>query len=168
MDLRTQRPLDHLDWQLLRELQADARLSYNELARRVGLSSPTVAERVRRMEDAGIIIGYRAEVDPAKVGLPVAALIQLRCDHGRCLLSTTRCADYPEVLEVHKLGGERCAALKVAAQSVAHLDEVVARLSKHGELWTTIILSSPLVRHTIDWEDGCGQDNAAPEPPRPR
>jgi Lrp/AsnC family leucine-responsive transcriptional regulator len=149
-------------------LQADARLSYNELARRVGLSSPTVAERVRRMEDAGIITGYRAEIDPAKVGLPVAALVQLRCDHGRCLLNTMRSADYPEVLEVHKLGGERCAALKIAAQSVAHLDEVVARLSKHGELWTTIILSSPFVRHAIDWEDGCGQGDAAPEPPRSR
>lgn len=166
MALRTQRPLNHLDWQLLRELQADARLSYNELARRVGLSAPAVAERVRRMEDAGIITGYRAEVDPAKVGLPVAALVQLRCDHGRCVLNANHRADYPEVVEILKLGGERCAALKVVAQSVAHLDEVVDRLSKHGQLWTAIIFSSPLVRHAIDWEDGCGQGDAAPERPR--
>lgn len=163
MALRMQRPLDHLDWQLLRELQADARLSYNELARRVGLSSPAVAERVRRMEDAGVIVGYRAEVDPAKVGLPVRALVQLRCDHGRCLLNTFRAADHPEVLEIHKLGGERCAALKVSAESVAHLDEVIHRLSKHGELWTTIIMASPLGWRALDWEDGCGEGDAAPE-----
>ena len=161
MTSRMQRPLDHLDWRLLRELQADARLSYNELARRVGLSSPAVAERVRRMEDAGVIVGYRAEVDPAKVGLPVLALVQLRCDHGRCLLNTFRAADYPEVLEVHKLGGERCTALKVAAESVAHLDALTHRLSRHGELWTTIILASPLGRRAVDWEDSGDGDGGS-------
>lgn len=118
-----------------------------------------MTECVRRMEDAG----YRAEVDPAEIGLPVLALVQLRCDHGRCLLNTFRVADHPEVLEVHKVSGERCAALKVAAQSVAHLDEITHRLSRHGELWTTIILASPLGWRALDWEDGCGEGDAAPE-----
>jgi Lrp/AsnC family leucine-responsive transcriptional regulator len=113
-----------------------------------------VAARVRRLEEAGVIAGYRAEVDPAQVGWPVTALVQMRCDHGRCLLHAFRPADYPEVLEVHKLGGERCVALKVAARSVAHLDEVVDRLSKHGELWTAIILASPYARCVIDLEGG--------------
>jgi len=148
-----ERPLDHLDWELLRALQADARLSYNELARRVGLSSPAVAARVRRLEGVGVIAGYRVEIDPAKVGLPVTALIQIRCDHGRCFLHTFRAADYPEVLEAHELGGERCVVLKVVARSVAHLDEVVNRVSKHGELWTAIILASPHERCALDWED---------------
>lgn len=168
MASRMQRPLDHLDWRLLRELQADARLSYNELARRVGLSAPSVAERVRRMEDAGVIVGYRAEVDPEKVGLPVLALVQMRCDHGRCLLSTFRATDFPEVLEIHKLSGERCAALKVAAESVTHLEVVVDRLSKHGEMWTALILSSPLERRAIDWEDGPGEHEVQPGDRRPR
>lgn len=150
MTSQMKRPLDDLDWQLLRELQADARLSYNELARRVGLSSPAVAERVRRLEDAGVITAYRAEIDPAKVGLPVTALIQMRCDHGRCLLRAFDATTYPEVLEVHKIGGERCVALKVAAESIEHLEEVADRLSKHGELWTTIIISSPFARRAID------------------
>ena len=153
MSSRRERPLDHLDWHLLREIQADARLSYNELARRVGLSSPAVAERVRRLEDAGVIAGYRAELDPAKIGLPVAALIQMRCDHGRCLLRGFDAAVYPEVLEVHKIGGERCVALKVAAGSIEHLEAVADRLSKHGELWTTIILASPFVRRALERAD---------------
>lgn len=164
MASRMERPLDHLDWALLRELQADARLSYNELARRVGLSSPAVAERVRRLEDAGVITGYRAEVDPAKVGLSVAALVQMRCDHGRCVLHNFRPEDYPEVREIHKLGGERCAALKVAARSVAHLDEVLDRLSKHGELWTALILSSPVERRTLDLAAGPGECGGRPAP----
>lgn len=121
-----------------------------------------MAERVRRLKDAGVIAGYRAEVDPAKVGLPVTAIVQMRCDHGRCLLHSFRAADYPEVLEIHKLGGERCAALKVAARSVAHLDEVVDRLSKHGELWTAVILSSPIERRAIDWKDRLGEGATAP------
>lgn len=168
MASRMQRPLDHLDWRLLRELQADARLSYNELARRVGLSPPAVAERVRRMEDTGVIVGYRAEVAPAKVGLPVTALVQMRCDHGRCLLSSFCAADYPEVLDLHKLGGERCAALRVVASSIAHLDALLHRLSKHGALWTAVVLDSPLERRTIDWEDNPNDREAAPEDRRPR
>lgn len=168
MTSRIERPLDHLDWHLLRELQADARLSYNELARRVGLSSPAVAERVRRLEDAGVISAYRAEIDPAKVGLPVTALIQMRCDHGRCLLHGFCADDYPEVLEVHKLGGERCVALKVAAGSIEHLEGVTDRLSKHGELWTTIVLSSPFIRRAIDHADALTPVVEAPPERRAR
>src|SRR5687767_10332598 len=75
--------MDNVGWRILEELQADARINYVELGRRVGLTSPAVAERVRRMEDAGIITGYRVMVDPAKVGLPVTAIIRLRADDCR-------------------------------------------------------------------------------------
>jgi len=67
MALQTERSLDSTDWKILRELQRDARLSYNELGRRVGLSAPAVAERVRKLEDAGVITGYGARIDPAQV-----------------------------------------------------------------------------------------------------
>ncbi len=154
MPLRTQRALDSLDWQLLRELQADARLSYNALARRVGLSAPAVAERVRRMEDAGVIAGYRAEVDPAKVGLPVTALIQMHCAPGKCLLKTSSAADFPEVVEVLKVSGPHCTVLKVVAASVAHLESLFERLGTHGELETSMVWSSALTRRPIDWESG--------------
>ncbi|MBA3279237.1 MAG: Lrp/AsnC family transcriptional regulator [Geodermatophilaceae bacterium] len=133
---------DELDWRLLAELQADARLSYNELARRVHLSSPAVAERVRRMEQAGIITGYSARVDPARAGQPLLAFIQLRCSLGTCLLKTTRAQDYPELAEVHKLSGEHCTLLKVRASSLAHLEGLIERLGTHGEMRTHIVLST--------------------------
>ncbi|MDQ3695303.1 MAG: Lrp/AsnC family transcriptional regulator, partial [Chloroflexota bacterium] len=133
---------DNLDWRLLAELQADARLSYNELARRVHLSSPAVAERVRRMEQAGIITGYSARVDPARAGQPLLAFIQLRCSLGACLLKTTRAQDYPELVEIHKLSGEHCTLLKVRASSLAHLEGLIERLGTHGEMRTHIVLST--------------------------
>lgn len=163
MTLRSQNGLDSLDWQLLRELQADARLSYNELARRVGLSSPTVAERVRRMEEAGVITGYRAEVDPAKVGLPVMALVRLRCKPGRCLLNTTNPEANPEVIEVLRVSGGHCTNLKVVAESTAHLQDVFRRLDEHGEMETTMVWSSALNRRVIDWEDGTPELTTPPE-----
>ncbi|MDQ1691255.1 MAG: Lrp/AsnC family transcriptional regulator, leucine-responsive regulatory protein, partial [Pseudonocardiales bacterium] len=76
--------MDSVDWRILAELQADARLSQNELSRRVNLSAPSVAERVRRLSDAGVINGYSARVDPAALGRPVQAFVQLDCYGPRC------------------------------------------------------------------------------------
>jgi Lrp/AsnC family leucine-responsive transcriptional regulator len=134
--------LDDVDWRLLTELQADARLSFNELGRRVHLSSPAVAERVRRMEQARIISGYTAVVDPALAGQPLLAFIQLRCSLGKCLLKTTTEADYPELIEVHKLSGEHCTMLKARATSLAHFEGFIERLGTHGEMRTHIVLST--------------------------
>lgn len=134
--------LDNLDWRLLEELQADGRLSFNELARRVHLSPPAVAERVRRLKQAGIITGYAATVDPARAGQPLLAFVQLRCSLGSCLLKTTSAADYPELVEIHKLSGEHCTMLKVRATSLAHLEGLIERLGVHGEMRTHIALST--------------------------
>jgi Lrp/AsnC family transcriptional regulator, leucine-responsive regulatory protein len=144
MTSRTERRLDTTDWDILRELQADARLSFHEIGRRVGLSAPAVAERVRRLEDAGIVTGYHAHVDPAKVGLGFTAFIQMRCILGKCLLKTTRPEDYPEVIEIHKLSGDYCSMLKVRAASMRHLEALIERLGQHGEMRTSIVLSSPV------------------------
>ncbi len=149
MTSRMERPLDSTDWHILRELQADARLSYNALGRRVGLSSPAVAERIRRLEDAGIVTGYHAHIDPAKVGLGLTAFIQMRCALGKCLLKTTGPEDCPEVMEVHKLSGDYCSMLKVRASSMRHLEAIIERLGQHGEMRTSIVLSSPLERRAI-------------------
>jgi Lrp/AsnC family leucine-responsive transcriptional regulator len=134
--------LDDVDWALLAELQTDGRLSYNELGRRVHLSSPAVAERVRRLEQAGVITGYSARIDPARAGHPLLAFLQLRCSLGRCLLRTTTADDYPELIEIHKLSGEHCTLLKVRAASLAHLEGLVERLGTHGDLRTHIVLST--------------------------
>jgi Lrp/AsnC family leucine-responsive transcriptional regulator len=148
---------DPTDWRLLAELQADGRLSFNELARRVHLSPPAVAERVRRLEQAGVVTGYAARVDPARVGQPLLAFVQLRCALGRCLLKTTSAADLPEVVEIHKLSGEHCTLLKVRATSLAHLEGLLERIGGHGELRTHIVLSTQF--------DGRPVEPAAPAPP---
>jgi Lrp/AsnC family leucine-responsive transcriptional regulator len=152
MALQTERPLDGTDWKLLRELQRDARLSYNELGRRVGLSAPAAAERVRKLEDAGVIMGYGARIDPAKVGMPLLALIQLRCTPGKCLLKTSTVEEFPEVLEMHKLSGSHCSLLKVAVASMRHLEAFNERLGAHGGLIVNIVTSSALTHRVIDWE----------------
>ena len=114
--------MDQTDWHILTELQRDGRLSYNQLARRVNLSPPAVADRVRRLEERGIITGYEARVDPAKAGLPLTAFIQMRCTPGRCLLQTSSADDLPEVVEIHKLSGQWCSMLKVRVASMEHLE----------------------------------------------
>ena len=136
------RNLDQTDWRILAELQRDGRISFNRLARLVNLSPPAVADRVRHMEDAGVIDGYHARVDPARAGLPLTAFVQLRCALGRCLLKTTTDDDYPEVTEVHKLSGASCTMLKVRTASMAHLEELLERLGRHGEMNSHVVLST--------------------------
>ena len=149
MAIESTPPLDAVDWKLVELLQEDGRLGFAELGRRVSLSPPAVAERVRRLEDAGIVTGYHAHVDPAKVGLGLTAFIQRRCALGRCLLKTTHPDDYPEVLEIHKLSGDYCSMLKVRAASMQHLEAIIERFGQHGEMRTSIVLSSPLERRAI-------------------
>ena len=134
--------MDSTDWRILEELQNDGRLSYNQLGRRVNLSSPAVAERVRRLEESGVIAGYRALVDPAKAGRPRASVVQQRCSLGSCLLRTSTADDYPEVVEVHKLSGNWCTMLKVRVASMTHLEGLFERIGKHGELNTHVVLST--------------------------
>ena len=115
MGSRIERSLDATDWRILDELQADGRLSWNQLGRLVSLSPPAVAERVRRLEELGVIAGYQARVDPARAGLPLTAFVQMRCRLDRCLLKTSQAGDYPEIVEIHKLTGDYCSMLKVRA-----------------------------------------------------
>ncbi|AHH96717.1 Lrp/AsnC family transcriptional regulator [Kutzneria viridogrisea] len=142
--------LDDLDWRLLEELQQDARTSFNELARRVGVSAPTVAQRVRRLEETGVITGYRATVEPAAVGLDVQALVSMRCYGPRCItLQPERVADWPEILQIVRLTGDICSIVHVAATSVQELTRVLERLWGYGETSSAMILSLPIPRRPI-------------------
>jgi Lrp/AsnC family leucine-responsive transcriptional regulator len=140
------RLLDLVGWRILDELQRDARLSYSELAARVGLSPPAVAERMRRLEEAGIITGYRAVIDPAKVGLPITAYI-------RCTSSGPQVGmiarELPEVLECHRITGGDAFILKVVVASVAHLEAIIDRLLPYGQPTTSLVLSSPVPERGI-------------------
>lgn len=143
--------LDEVGWRILRELQENARLSFTELGRRLKLSTPAVAERVRRMEEAGIITGYRAEVDTAKLGLPITAFVRLNVISRAVNVKVIALAeDSPEVLECHRLTGSDCFIMKVVVPSVAHLETFLDSLAAHGTPTTTIVLSSPVTRQVIE------------------
>ncbi|MBX6357017.1 MAG: Lrp/AsnC family transcriptional regulator [Micromonosporaceae bacterium] len=136
--------LDATDWQILGILQRDARISFAELARRVAMSPSAVTERVRRLEETGVITGYRAEVDPAGVGLGILALVRLRYPTGNyrpfhALLEST-----PEIVEAHHVTGEDCFVLKVVARGMRHLEEVTGRIAGLGAVTTSVVYSSPL------------------------
>jgi Lrp/AsnC family leucine-responsive transcriptional regulator len=138
--------LDSKDWQLLEALQLDARLGYAELGRKVRLSAPAVAERVKRLEEAGVISGYRATINPKRLGYEINAMIRLRCDGITCARIGTLVADIPEVLECRRLAGEDSALLHVVAMSISHLESVLDRLLKTGASTSTttlIVLQTP-------------------------
>ncbi len=142
--------LDDIGRQILRILQEDGRISFNELGRRVGLSSPAVAERVRRMEEAGIILGYRAVVDQARVGYPIMAFIRLSIPVSFLAQADELAKAIPEVLECHHLTGSDGVILKVVVSSVGHLEDVISQMGSCGMTTTAIVLSSPVVARPID------------------
>lgn len=152
MALDNKKLLDDVGWRILRELQEDARLSFAELGRRVGLSLPAVAERVRRMEDAGIITGYHAEVNLQMVGLPIMAFIHIKASGEKYPSITALARDLPQVLECHHLTGTDSFLMKVAAVSISHLEALITRLSTYGETTTSVVLSSPTTKQVIERE----------------
>ncbi|HEX9959847.1 MAG TPA: Lrp/AsnC family transcriptional regulator [Pyrinomonadaceae bacterium] len=145
--------MDAIDWKILKEMQQDARISYAELGRRVGLTTPAVIERVRKLEDAGIITGYRAEIDAAKVGLPITAFIRMSItgvDYSRIIEVAENA---PEVLECHRGTGGDSFIMKVAVSSVEHLQNLIDRLTPYGITTTSIVLSSPVKSRVIEKQD---------------
>jgi Lrp/AsnC family transcriptional regulator, leucine-responsive regulatory protein len=140
---------DEIDKKILKELQEDARTSYAELGRRVGLTTPAVIERVRKLEDAGIITGYRAEINPAKVGQPITAFIRMSITGVDYSHIIEVAEESTEVLECHRGTGEDSFIMKIAVSSVEHLQQVIDRLTPYGITTTTIVLSSPVKRRMI-------------------
>ncbi len=150
MTLETEKLLDSTGWQLLQALQQDARLSYTQLGQRVGLTAPAVAERVRKMEDAGIISGYHAEVNRAKIGFPITAIIRMSTFSGeRCGRFAAFTQGVPEVLECYRVTGSDSLIMKVMAASVEHLEALIDQLSAHGQLTTSMVLSAPVMRRVV-------------------
>lgn len=146
MTLETEKLLDEIGLHLLRELQADARLSFAELGRRVGLSLPAVSERVRRMEEAGIITGYRAAIAPAPLGYTLTAFVKLTTAPQNYPRLLQALEVLPEVLECHHVTGRESFVLKVVAHSMTDLEMLIGQLSRFGATETTIAMSSPVMR----------------------
>lgn len=141
--------LDDIDRNILKELQQDARTSYAELGRRVGLTTPAVIERVRKLEDAGIILGYRAEIDTSKVGLPITAFVRMSISGVDYSHIIEVAQQSNEVLECHRGTGGDSFIMKVAVASVEHLQEIIDKLTPYGITTTAIVLSSPVKRRII-------------------
>lgn len=140
---------DATDWRILDVLQRDGRAGYAELARAVSMSASAVTERVRRLEEAGIIQGYAAVVDPERIGLPVLAFVRLRYPTGNYKPFHDLVAATPEILEAHHVTGDDCFVLKVAARSMRHLEEVSGRIGALGSVTTSVVYSSPLPRRPV-------------------
>ncbi len=136
--------LDRVNVHLLRELQRDPRLGMSALARRVKMSAPAVTERVKRLEEAGVIAGYRVDVDPGALGLPVMAYVRIRPAPGQLGKIADLAQRIPEVVECHRITGEDCFLLKVHVSNVDRLETVLDRFLAFGQTTTSIVQSSPV------------------------
>lgn len=143
-DLTDDGPLDATNRRLLTELQADARLSLAELGRRVGLSSPAVAERLARLERDGCITAYRAEVDPRALGYALSVVIRIRPAARQLPRVAELARTSSEVVECHRITGEDCFFVKAHVRSVEHLEELIDRFTPYGQTTTSIVQSSPV------------------------
>lgn len=143
------RLLDDVGWHILRELQIDARISFAELGRRVGLSSPAVTERVHKLEDAGIITGYHAALDLSKVGRPITAVVLVGNPGDRSEAMLALVSKMPEILECQRITGNESFVMKIAVSSVAHLEEVIRQIEPYGRTTTSLVLSSPVAQRLI-------------------
>jgi Lrp/AsnC family transcriptional regulator, leucine-responsive regulatory protein len=141
--------LDDTNLRLLAELQTDARLSLAELGRRVALSSPAVAERLRRLEDAGVITGYRAEIDPRRLGYALGVLIRIRPAPRQLAAVAQLARDTPEVVECHRVTGDDCYVMTAYVRDVEHLEEVIDAFAVYGQTTTSIMQSSPVPRRAL-------------------
>lgn len=134
--------LDELNWKILEELQADARVTIVELGKRIGLSAPAVSERIRKLEEEGYIKGYRTIVDYDKLGLSVPVFISYkatRISHAEMLKMIDR---IPEVIEWYGITGTHCSLLKIVVASTKELERIIEELQEFGETSTSIILSA--------------------------
>jgi len=140
--------LDDVNLRLLQELEADGRVGMAELGRRIGMSAPAVAERVQRLERAGVIRGYRAELDPAALGFPVSAVVRIRPSPGQLQRVRELAGETPEVAECHRITGEDCYLMRLHRRSIDDLEDVLDRFTPHGQTTTSIVHSTPVPRRS--------------------
>lgn len=150
MSLTDNKTLDAIGWHILRELQENARLSFAELGRKVGLSTPAVMERVHKLEDAGVITGYHAEINAAKVNLPITAFVRLSVVGNVYTKFIAALETMPEISECYRTTGADSVIMKVTVASVTHLEMLIDQLMPYGTTTTSMVLSTPLVRHVIE------------------
>jgi Lrp/AsnC family leucine-responsive transcriptional regulator len=151
-----QRPitLDSTNIALLEAVRADARVSNAELGRRVGLSAPAVAERLARLEEAGAITGYRAELDPRALGYSLSVVLRIRPAPRELKKVAELAQRTPEVVECHRITGDDCYFMRMWVRDVGHLEEVIDRFAPYGQTTTSIVQSSPVPARAVPLDAG--------------
>ena len=134
--------VDAKDLAILEALQEDGRISLASLGRRIGLSQPAMSERVKRLEERGIIMGYGARVSPEVLGLRMTAIIRLRTAHEHIRACLAQFAELPYVVEVHRVTGEDCFILKVLVPAPEDLATIVDAIGRFGMVTTAVVLRS--------------------------
>ncbi|HUN86741.1 MAG TPA: Lrp/AsnC family transcriptional regulator [Terracidiphilus sp.] len=143
--------LDRIAWRIIEELQHNARISWAELGRRVGLTTPAVAERVHRLEKLGVIRGFHADISLERLGLPILIFVRLSMAGPEALVRTfqQQVKTWDEVLECHRVTGSDSFILKARVVSVEHLERFLDKLGHYGTTSTSTVLSSPVLQRTV-------------------
>ena len=136
-------PLDSTDRRLISELQSDARLKIAELGRRVGLSAPAVADRMRRLEEDGVL-SYRAEVNPRALGYSICAIVRVSPGSRDIQVIPRLAREVPEVTECYRITGEDCYFMKLYLRTIDDLEPILDRFTPHGRTTTSIVHSAPV------------------------
>ncbi len=147
--------LDSIAWKILEALQQNARITFAELGRKVGLSTPAVAERVHRLEESGIITGYHATVDPARLGMAVRIVVRLTIRGGDLQVSRAVAVirDLPEVTRCHRVTGDESFVMEANVVSIRHMEALIDKLGAVGATSTSTVLSSPVERRLLRRKD---------------
>jgi Lrp/AsnC family leucine-responsive transcriptional regulator len=140
--------LDAVSWKILEALQLNARKSFAEIGRQIGLSTPAVAERVHRLEEAGVIIGYHVALDVAKLGVPIRVMVRLTIPGGDVHVSRSVAAikEMNEISRCHRVTGDESFVIEANVVSIRHMEALIDRLSALGATSTSTVLSSPVQR----------------------
>jgi Lrp/AsnC family transcriptional regulator, leucine-responsive regulatory protein len=146
--------MDDTNRRLLAELEADARVSVAELGRRVGLSAPAVAERIGRLERAGVITGYHAAVEPRALGYLMAAIVRIRPNSRELHRIPAIAVETPEVVECYRITGEDCYFVKLHLRSIDDLEPLLDRFTPYGQTTTSIVHSAPVPRRPLPLQQG--------------
>ena len=143
--------LDRISWKIIEELQQDGRLSWAELGRRVGLTTPAVAERVYRLEKLGVIRGFHADISLARLGMPILIFVRVSMTGPEAQVRSfqQQVKTWDEVLECHRVTGSDSFIVKASVVSVGHLETFLDKLGRFGTTSTSTVLSSPVVQRTI-------------------
>ena len=136
--------LDDLNWHILEVLQTAGRASYAEIGRAVGLSAPAVAERIQKMEDQGVIRGFKAILDPARLGFSIQTIVQLQVNRDYFETTLERLSSFPEVIDCYRTTGTSSLFLLVVFRSMEHMEDFLNQMLQLGEPVSSIVLSHPI------------------------